>query len=99
MHCSLVKNKWNDISWDVLAVAYVHQNIYNWYVVQHFHLLDNMKECNFTPIINFKITNEVNEEIDFNGIDISFTISFFKYNDYIVYKLNDYINYETFKKK
>ena len=54
-----------------------------------------MKEFKYQSDALFYLTNEDNEIIDLNGIDLYFNIIFFRYteNKLIYDKVNNYINY------
>jgi len=65
------------------------------YIDKDFDMISNMKKLLFTSSMRFYLTSE-NRDINFNGLDVNFTISFFRYTDNIQYyrKFSNYIDYK-----
>ena len=72
------------------------------YIVCQYDIIGNMKTFNKInkQIINFKLTDENNNNINLNGVDFSFTINFFEYivNKSFFNKIKSYIDYILIKK-
>lgn len=65
------------------------------YIEKDFDLIYNMKKLLFNSAMRFYLTSE-NRELNLNGLDINFTISFFRYTENIQYyrKFSNYIDYK-----
>lgn len=92
IHCNCVNSDINDNKWnDILANVYCgwYQNFS--YISQYFDLIWNMKKF-IWPSSNFHflLTNEDNDEINLNNVELWFTINFFSYTSLEkIYKLLD----------
>ena len=82
LHWNCVQNDINDLNsywWDVLC------NIYCWsfqnfsYIWLYYDLINNMKKFIFPGVFNFLFSNEDNDIVDFNNVELWFTINFFSY--------------------
>lgn len=65
------------------------------YIQKDFDLIYNMKKLLFTSEMRFYLTSE-KRKLNLNGLDIYFTISFFRYTENIHYyrKISNYIDYK-----
>ena len=65
------------------------------YIDKDYDMISNMKKLLFNSNMRFYFTSE-NRDINFNGLDVNFTISFFRYTENIQYyrKISNYIDYK-----
>lgn len=82
LHSNCVNWNINDIYWnDILCNIYCSSFQNFWYIWQYFDIIWNMKKFNQVNggIYKFVLTNEDNEIINLNNVELWFTINFFWY--------------------
>ena len=85
----------------ILACVYGQLFVpYSW-ISNSFDIIANMNKFNhgLNGTFNFVFTDDENEELDFNGIDCSFTITFFTYtsNEKLYKKVSHFLDYKSTK--
>lgn len=102
-----VQNNYNDQyigGNNILDVVYTSDNspLFS-YIVAQYDIIANMKDFDNTKkqIINFRLLDENNNEINLNGVDFSFTINFFEYidNKSFYNKIKSYIDFSLINQK
>jgi len=97
LHSNICSNNNNDLlgGSDVLCSIYTSGQKNYSYIIKSFDLIYNMKPFINNNYFKFYLTNENNQIIDLNGIDINFVLNLFTFipNSKIYNKIDQIINY------